>query len=528
MGTKGENNSRRYKKEIKKDIKKRAKKIAKKKREEVGDISYGSRVVQRSAADVRRAPAYKPEKIKSGGFAPTFPLFSNANNILDEQMNMQRFIDQGIKRRKQANEFKVLFDQGMAGNIDMSKMSNEMKQQLQEEIDSMKIQEEKNKYIKQIDSVKQQRQKLAEENMRIASANHLTRNDKGEVKILKRKTLKERANQELNGLDDIKEETDLIRKITEKDKIKQNAKDQLKAVQNMFKKHYKNMTEDEKNAELMEAVKNADMAKLRLFKDKYDQEHETINRKIKLIQENHENIKRISEDRKRMKSLKEEIRLMGDKTGELTEKLDRLERIYGHDGELFEQKAHEATEKLVKRSKKLRDTITNLNTYIDDVKEFESGIDQKRAEMIQRANKHIMMDPYFPTEIKDLAERNKLDMKMLSTYISDAQARRYAAFQEYLKQMNIIHSSLCNNDITVANMNEQLKKDLKKLLDPFVDKYNELPDMDFNDDVIEMEKKGFKQKALNRLVEITGKKPEDFYDESQEQAFYRNDSEDDV
>ena len=138
------------------------------------------------------------------------------------------------------------------------------------------------------------------------------------------------------------------------------------------------------------------------------------------------------------------------------------------------------------------------------------------------------MDPYFPWEIKDLAERNKLDMKMLSTYISDAQARRYAAFQEYLKQMNIIHSSLCNNDITVANMNEQLKKDLKKLLDPFVDKYNELPDMDFNDDVIEMEKEKFKQKALNRLIEITGKKPEDFYDESQEQALYRNDSEDNV
>ena len=52
--------------------------------------------------------------------------------------------------------------------------------------------------------------------------------------------------------------------------------------------------------------------------------------------------------------------------------------------------------------------------------------------------------------------------------------------------------------------------------------------MDFNDDVIEMEKKDFKQKALNRLIEITGKKPEDFYDESQEQALYRNDSEDNV
>ena len=43
------------------------------------------------------------------------------------------------------------------------------------------------------------------------------------------------------------------------------------------------MTEDEKNAELMEAVNNADMAKLLLFKDKYDQEHETINRKIKYL-----------------------------------------------------------------------------------------------------------------------------------------------------------------------------------------------------------------------------------------------------
>ena len=77
-------NSRQHRKDVKKDIKKRVKKVSKANREAVGDISYGSRVVQRTRADVSRAPAYKPEKIKSGGYHSTFP---SQQGVLDNQMN---------------------------------------------------------------------------------------------------------------------------------------------------------------------------------------------------------------------------------------------------------------------------------------------------------------------------------------------------------------------------------------------------------------------------------------------------------
>ena len=122
-------NSRKHKKEISKDIKKRIKKIAKQSRADTGDVSTGSRVVKRTRADISKAPAYKAEKLKTSNFHSTFPV-SNGLSLFDEQMNMQRLFQQGLKRQKQQNEFKLLIDQGLAGNLDLDNMTNDMKQEL--------------------------------------------------------------------------------------------------------------------------------------------------------------------------------------------------------------------------------------------------------------------------------------------------------------------------------------------------------------------------------------------------------------
>ena len=107
MGVKSKDkktNSRQHRKDVRKDIKKRAKKVSKANREAVGDISYGSRVVQRTRADVSRAPAYKPEKIKSGGYHSTFP---SGQGVLDEKMQLQRMIERGLNQQKNQNQFNL-------------------------------------------------------------------------------------------------------------------------------------------------------------------------------------------------------------------------------------------------------------------------------------------------------------------------------------------------------------------------------------------------------------------------------------
>ena len=109
------NNTKTYKETIKKDIRKRIKKRVRKDRADIGDISNGSRVVQRTRADVGRAPAYKAEKIKSSGYHSTFP---SGQGVVDKEMSQLAMVENAFRKQKAASAWNTMWRQGENGDLD--------------------------------------------------------------------------------------------------------------------------------------------------------------------------------------------------------------------------------------------------------------------------------------------------------------------------------------------------------------------------------------------------------------------------
>ena len=213
MGEKiaGKTHSREHKKIVKNDIRKRAKKIAKKKRADIADISRGSRVVQRTGADVRRAPAYRAERIKTGGYHSTFP---SGQGILDGQMQMQNMIQRGLKSQKNQNEFKMLIDQGMGGNIDLDQVSNELKQQISQQVANAENEKRKNKLLKEYQKVSDEANKVRNEGLSIAKAydkSLISRSNNGAEKLIRKKALEKRLNAKSAELKTVQDKISKVR-----------------------------------------------------------------------------------------------------------------------------------------------------------------------------------------------------------------------------------------------------------------------------------------------------------------------------
>ena len=152
------NNSKEHKENINKDMKKRIKKRVKKNREDIGDIAQGSRVVQHSKGVVSRAPAYKAEKIRTGGFHSTFPLIQGG---LDEKMFTKSLFDKAMREQRSANSFNKLFRGMEVGKYD------DLDQEDQKVLSNEAIQIKRRKMMDEIDVKKSKvaRMKVANDRM---------------------------------------------------------------------------------------------------------------------------------------------------------------------------------------------------------------------------------------------------------------------------------------------------------------------------------------------------------------------------
>ena len=510
MGEKiaGKTHSREHKKVVKNDIRKRAKKIAKKKRADIADISRGSRVVQRTGADVRRAPAYRAERIKTGGYHSTFP---SGQGILDGQMQMQNMIQRGLKSQKNQNEFKMLIDQGMGGNIDLDQVSNELKQQISQQIANVENEKRKNKLLKEYQKVSDEANKVRNEGLSIAKAydkSLISRSNKGTEKLITKKALEKRLNAKNAELKSVQDKFSQVRNFRENTELHENLKKQL----DFEKKRAKELLDSEKDIDAMKAIDNEDMVQLRVIRERYIRDNETFKERMEKFREHGNVLEKYLGDKRQMELIRDEIDLMGDKTGRLTQKLSRLEKLYGHDQTLLNEKIKEESEKLVKQGKKLRDIITDLRIYEDNVKDFGQDYFQKKAEIMRRAQNVIAMDPYVDENIKDLADRKVMKMNEINEALTVMQRRRYDAHKAYAKVLNEIDSKILYHDAKMAEWDRPFRVELRKLIAPVVEHYQNLGE-DFRDDVIKKEKRRVSQETWMKMKEITGKTPQELVQE---------------
>ena len=103
---------------IKKDLQKKRMEKRKQIQQRYAHNGGGSKVVQRSKADVSRAPAYKAEKISKGSYHSTFPLTGSGNGFFDQVQLLNEMLSS--KERKlsiesvllqKANELKLTPEQ---------------------------------------------------------------------------------------------------------------------------------------------------------------------------------------------------------------------------------------------------------------------------------------------------------------------------------------------------------------------------------------------------------------------------------
>ena len=239
MGVKSKDkktNSRQHRKDVRKDIKKRAKKVSRANREAVGDISYGSRVVQRTRADVSRAPAYKPEKIKSGGYHSTFP---SLQGVLDNQMNQMAIVENAFRKQKAASAWTSMWNQGLNGELD--EIPEETKKQLMEVQRGIEKQHNKEKALAELSSKKKQLDTLTNKNIASAEghAKELIRNKEGKKKVAGKKAIRNLIDKiEIDTEKENKKQKDL-QKLNEVEERNREAKRKVEVAKQTAKEKYK-------------------------------------------------------------------------------------------------------------------------------------------------------------------------------------------------------------------------------------------------------------------------------------------------
>ena len=112
---------------IKKDLQKKRMEKRKQIQQRYAQNGGGSKVVQRSKADVSRAPAYKAEKIRSSNFHSTFPLTGSGNGFFDQVQLLNEMLSS--KERKLAIE-KVLSKATKGMNPEQAKAFVEQNKEL--------------------------------------------------------------------------------------------------------------------------------------------------------------------------------------------------------------------------------------------------------------------------------------------------------------------------------------------------------------------------------------------------------------
>ena len=90
-------NSQKHKKQIIKDLNKK-KELHQKQQKERYAVQNGSKVITHNKTDLRNAPTYKAEKVKKGGFQPTFPITGGNEGFFDTRQKANEILSREMQK----------------------------------------------------------------------------------------------------------------------------------------------------------------------------------------------------------------------------------------------------------------------------------------------------------------------------------------------------------------------------------------------------------------------------------------------
>ena len=518
MGTKDKekkaikkNNARRYREKFRKDISDKRKNVKRKQREEVGDISYGSRVVKRSKTDVSRAPEYRPEKIKRSNFHSTFP---SLQGVLDNEMQMKAMFERGLKRQKNQNEFKFLLEQGYAGNLELEQMTNEQKEELVKQKAILAKEQEKNKLQKELETVEKN---INDERIRgLAYAEghkrDLVVNDKktGERKVKGRKAIQKKIEGKKLELEAYKQKTKEIQEFRATIDAHEKAKSDLDMENRRIHEILRHPSINPKEAvEIEEAIVKNNFDHLRLKKDLFNQENDKLQANIKHVHILRDRIKQYIDARNEIDILAKEIDAGYDKTGDRSKRLTTLLKTYGNSPELLEKRILAESQSLVNKCRDLKETEINLRYLLSETEEHEKTLPQRKAEVMRNANDAIAANPYTFDEVRKIARKRLLDYNEIKENLAILRQKTEQGIIAFCDEIDKVDELLTRDDHLMTDFDRDIRKKLKEIIKPVIDYYDRVDLDDLDRDEVEAEKRQTTFQMYDLMTNLTGFSPTD-------------------
>ena len=509
------NNSKEHKENIKKDMKKRIKKRVKKNREDIGDIAQGSRVVQHSRGVVSRAPAYKAEKIRTGGFHSTFP---SGQGVLDKEMALRAMMERGLKRQKNQNEFQAIINQGFAGDIDTDNMTTEMKEQLRKQYGILEKNKKKTQLAKELEKVNNDIAKEQETHRRIAGA---IGSKRGESMITKSKT----------GEEKLKKKSELEKAIIGKNKTLQEQQNYTKVAKEWqtavekYRESKKQLDFEKKQIHEQATELLPDDHPLRQKIKDNNEFFNIVNDERRRMQEENEHLvgivkttaqcrdemKRLLKERQDFDILTKEIDEGYDKTGYRSQKLSALHKIYGHDPKLLEDKIMEKAHELKARYEELNKTITDMHEVKGYMDEYHQLVNERAAEVMHEAQDVIAANPFTEQYVQHLARKHLLKIDEIKETLGILKQSTYDAKEVYAKEINEIDDMIRYGDHKMAAWQRKIRPQIMEIFEPIIQHYCDQSG-DWNELALTKEKRLRSQQVLETYCAKFGMSPKEMYE----------------
>ncbi len=449
------NNSKEHKENIKKDMKKRIKKRVKKNREDIGDVSYGSRVVQHSKGVVSRAPAYKAEKIRTGGFHSTFP---SGQGVLDKEMSQMAMVENAFRKQKAAAAWNAMYRQGLDGELD--NIPDETKKQIMEVQRGIEKQQDIDKKNKELETKRKKLDELTNKNVEALRGHSKLIKYKDGKKIPSRKKIIEETTKIDKETEKATKQRAALAKFQAADEKKTIAQTELKLMKEEAKKQYKD------DSDMLNAIEDPELLRAEVMK------------RERMVQEFNEHAKELDNlSRRKKEYVKAQQQLMiyyeeltaktGWEDAKIAGAIADTIRIHHGDPETIRVRVEE----IMKQAEQKNDVLTKQYTeYKEQAEKLSKNWDYYNAQIRNvrdnlltyfQNSRHIgpkFKESMHTKSIQDLLKR----AKEIEQYIPEEQAKQLNLINDRYHHLTSLISILNQNNIEFVGPSKQWIDELSK------------------------------------------------------------------
>ena len=428
------NNTKSYKDTVRKDIRKRIKKRIQTNTRDIGDISRGSRVVKRTKTDIYKAPGYRAEKIKSGGYHSTFP---SGQGVIDKEMSQMAIVENAFRKQNAASAWSSMYRQGANGELDA--IPEETRKQIMETQRKIENEQLKDRMTKELETKTRTLEELTNKNLGAleGQSRDLIRYKNGKKKPATKKTIR-------NKIDEVERDTEKARRVNAEieklDAAEEKNREQRRKL-DVAKDEAKNKYKDDETIMALiddpERLKTEVLRRDRLMQDinenageyekliKRKKEYVEAERKLMIL---HEELTAKSgwEDAHIAGAIADIIRIHGDPAAIRARVEDVMNQAEAKNKELHKQykEYNEKSKELAKNFQyygaEIQNVRNNVLTYLQDSKHVEprykKQMKSKRTEQLLQKAETIKQ--YIPGEIANQLNLLGEKHKELTTLIS--------------------------------------------------------------------------------------------------------------